>query len=251
MKVTFVNKLGIHIRMKNLILNIVILLTIISCKTDFSENKQFCDKELTLLTGNSTISVSFSYELNKNDELDYFQSQTETELCNSLIVLNGEFVFSDVDSIKLLIIPDIYCDKVINKNDLPSVLIRSLPIELKKDKIIFDGENILIDSLPNAIAFKIRDFFIKNGYRVIFDLDWDNDVQSIYKQTVIKHIINGYLQSMNEYANSRFNKDLCSLDDEIIETISKNYKLMFKLTSDYYPAPPLPPEKPDFIEVTE
>jgi len=231
-------------------INILILIIVISsCQIDKKNSLDLCEQELNLIKGNSTLTVEYDFNLDKQKQFENFQSQIDINICNGVFPLNGRFCTSTSDTINVLIFAERFCENdTTNNSEILCFLTRSLKIQIDSiSKIRVEDEIVPKDSLTDFIAHRAEEFFIKNEFEyAIFDLESDKNTLTNLKKYVFERVVDGYLLAAEKYSIRLFNKKICKLNnDEIIE-ITRNFRLVIGVSDDV-PKPPPPPPPPKYL----
>ena len=241
--------LGSMRKMNKLTLFLILFLLLTGCNTNHLDSKTYCDNERNLFDNNSTTPVRFPFGLTKEETLDNLQSQIELNLCNSMFVLNGEFLLSEKDTINILIITDIYCkDDSVRMNIIPNHPIRFTLIDIKDSNLYIDTKKVEIPASRIVIEEKIDSIVsLDIDEKIVFELNWYGKLEENFPKRIIKQIVDGYLVAVNKYSIDKYEMSLCSLQQEKINKIRRNNELYIKLSNDK--PRPIPSTKPDFIEI--
>lgn len=102
----------------------------------------------------------------------------------------------------------------------------------KSDTILYAWEPIKIDSINSAVQYWYTSKSPDKYDRVNFYLYWDEGAKDSVIQNVVSEVVDGYVLFANEYSIRKFEENLCSLNDDQINLISK--ELPFKLKTDFF-----------------
>lgn len=193
-----------------------------------------CDNKQALLKFDSDYNAIFNFELTKFQQFDNIQSQIHKNICDGMFLFNGQYVFSNKDTVELFTVIERFCkDSVIDSDDelAPCVLVRRKRIKLiSNDSIFLDNSYIELNHLSDSVYHKINDFFIKNDYKMIaFDLDWKENTSIIARENVLKVVIEGYLLKAMDLSLEMFDTDLCTLDKEQLTELKRKFYLLISI----------------------
>ena len=218
----------------------ILILTLVSCTQSKIDKLILCENEIELLKGNSTLQVDFG--LNMDNILENLQSQIDKNICNGVYPLNGHFRLTESETIETLILTEKFCKDDTTYTEQPCVLIRTIQVFINENsQILFDGNLLELDRLSLNIAKKSREFFIKNGYKyAAYQIYWDNKTPIEIRKSVYKEVVSGYLLAANNLSNSIFKKDICQLENEGIENIRRQFRMVVSFKDNLPPLPPPP-----------
>ena len=240
-----------HFRtMKHFTKILTLIFLVNGCTKDNHKILSYCDQEIQLLKGNSSLTINFDFGLDKSEQFENMQSQVDKNLCNSVVPLNGKFGLSPADTINILIFSEKYCENDTTSGDMPCFLTRSLKILInKKSEILFENDLIPIDSLATHLARHSKEFFIDNEFKyAVYDLEWEKETPTDFKKLVFKQTIDGYLFAANKYSQTLFQKNICALDSIEIQKITRKFRMVIGISDELPPAPTLPKELNELID---
>ena len=121
----------------------------------------------------------------------------------------------------------------------------------KNGQVLVDNNLFLTDSV-NKLDSLIPYFYLHSEYPLyeypkssLIALLWDREVGVYNLSYLIFDIVNGYLKTVSEYSETRFNKKLCNLSNKELELIKDS--LSFELEFYNHGIAKPPPE----LEITE
>lgn len=227
---------------------IISILVLLSCEESNLQNSILnCENKQNLLSAPLDESALFNFDLSRDGQYDYIQSQFKKDICRGMFPFNGNYILDEGDTIKLLTVIERFCKDRVPEEDeemMPCVLIRRKRICLiSDDSVLIDNSFVKMSRFKDSIFHLTNEFFIKNKYRLIaFDLNWLNNTSEFARKSVLRSIVTSYIQRAELRSKEMFNLNLCDLSNEQLKELKRQFKLLISLE---YPLalPPPPPVK--------
>lgn len=232
--------------MKKILFYIVLIGLFYSCSTH--EHSYNLDKRL--FAGNSLLTAKFDFNLNKEELLDYLQSQIETDLCNKPTPINTSFQLIK-SNIETLVLYDREC-KTEEKRWSNCFPTPSFHILINyQGMILFEGTPNNLNQLTKSIELEINNNkeYYDFGKFLAFEIVWDIETPVNIRKEVFISCLSAYQNHMQSVSLKKHKKNIQDLNDSQIEDLKRNSRFAFYIREKPSLEPPPPP--PDFSIVTD
>jgi hypothetical protein len=223
--------------MKQIYIIAITVLTFSSCSFNKKTDGElgFCDNELELLSYDS-IAPTTQYDLTniRKNVWTKFDSVFDDFYCRQ-VKLKVNFNLDSINKIKLLLYSNNYKNCDFNREPPPpfNPYVHWIHIYLdKNDSLLIRRNFATLDSVKTEVIKRYHELPKEKYYKVNIALLWDLETDKSKFSKLIQDCIEGYLYVANEVSLELFKKEICDLEKNELNVLSK--KVPFRLRTDFW-----------------